>query len=146
MTPLLVLGSSVSQELPRKEAFGQVVNTPVALAPADTEDAGLGECLEDRADLVRWSPVPVDGRPGLDIRRRKRTILPNPRQQLCDERVVLVERGLAVACEAAVPGDAVPRHLGRRQDRQALVVGLVQPPLPVQPVLSPVAPVAGDPA
>jgi hypothetical protein len=43
-----------------------------------------------------------------------------------------------------VPRDAVPGQLGRRDQAQALVVGLIKRALPIQEAISPLAPVAAD--
>ncbi len=48
------------EELRREQPLDQVVHALVAFAPGDAEHAGLGERLEDRPDLVRRPPVPVD--------------------------------------------------------------------------------------
>ena len=71
-------------------------------------------------------------------------LVADPLEQLLDERRVLVERAAAVRLVAAVPRDPVPRQLGRRHDREHLVVRLVQRAVAVQELVRPGAPVAVD--
>ena len=59
---------------------------------------------------------------------------------LCSTKVV---RSCSLA--VPVPGDAVPRQLGGRDEGEALVVGLVDPALLVQEGVGPLAAIAGDP-
>ena len=72
-------------------------------------------------------------------------VRPDPLEQLLDERRVLIECRAIVTQPRPVPRDPVVRQLRRRQDREALVVGLEQRPLLVQEAVRPLAPVAGDP-
>ena len=55
-------------------------------------------------------------------------------------RNVLVRR----ASRVPIPGHAVPGELGRRDEREALVVGLVQPAVLVQERIGPLPPIAVD--
>ena len=91
MAALLAFGASLGEQVGRKEALGQVVDAPVAVAPGQPEDAGLGERLEDRADLVGRAPVPVDGGPRLDVGRGERSVLADPAEELLDQRAVVAE-------------------------------------------------------
>ncbi|MEP6639707.1 MAG: hypothetical protein ABJC39_10200, partial [Chloroflexota bacterium] len=58
---------------------------------------------------------------------------------------MLDERGRAVPGPMGVPADPVVGELRSGQQREALVVGLVQPAILVQERLGPGAPIAGDP-
>ncbi len=145
MPQLLLGGHPAGQQLRGEQPLGQVVDAAVALAARDREDAGLGQGLQQRPDLVRRSPVPVDRRPRLDVGRRQRPVLADPLQQLLDQRRVLVERLAGVRLVVAVPRDAIPRQLGRGHQREHLVVGLVERPVGVQEAVGPGPAVAGDP-
>ena len=68
MAQLVALGYPGCQQLTREEPLDQVVDAAVALPPAETQDARLGEGFENRPDLVRRPPVPVDRSPRLNVR------------------------------------------------------------------------------
>src|SRR3970040_1834200 len=57
----------------------------------------------------------------------------DPPQQLLDERGVLVESPAGVLRVVLVPGQAEPRQLGDRDDREALVIRLVEAAVLVPP-------------
>ena len=142
---LLALGSPLGEQRRGEEALDEVVHPPVPVAPGETQDPCLGECLQDGPHLVGGPPVPVDRRPRLQVRRRQRAVPPDPVEQLLHEGGVYVERGTGVLVAVQVPGDAVPGQLPGRHDGQALVVGLVQHPRPVEMLVRPGTAVAGDP-
>ena len=94
---LVAFGLPSREELPGEQALGQVVDPPIPLAPGQAEDARLGESLEDRPDLVRRPPVPVDRGAWREVGRAERAVLPDALEELLDQRGVLVE------CSAVVP-------------------------------------------
>ena len=141
---LLVLRAPLREQLGREQALREVVQAPVAVAAGDPEHARKRQRLEDRADLVRRAPVPVDRLAHLDVSGRQRPLLPDPLEQLGDELGVVVELAVPVRRRVAVPADPVVGQLRRRQQRQALVVGLVEPPFPVEQVIRPLSAVAVD--
>ena len=132
MFGLLADGSALGEEVHGEEALGQVVDAAVAVAPRDPKDAGLGERLKDRADLVRGAPVPVDRGARLDVGGGEPTVPADAVQQFLDERRVLVKRAAIVPDAGTIPGQAVERQLRGGQDAEALVVGLEQEPPFVQ--------------
>ena len=143
---LLVARPRRGEELRREEALDEVVDAAVAVPSGQPQDPGLGERLEDGPDRVRRPPVPVDGRAWLDVRGRQRAVAPDAVEQFLDQRCVYVEGARAVLALAEhVPRDAIPGHLRGRDDGQALVVGLVERPRPVQVAVGPVTAVAIDP-
>ncbi len=142
--PLVDQRPALREEVRREEPFDEVVDPTVPVPPGQAQDPRLGQRLEDRADLVRRAPVPVDRGARLDVGRGQGTVAPDPVEQLLDERGVDVERVRRVVVPAPVPGDPVPRQLGGRHDGQALVVGLVQDARAVQVVVRPAAAIAGD--
>jgi hypothetical protein len=133
------------EQVGREQPLRQVVDAAVPLAPRDPQDSGLGQRLEDRPDLVRRAPVPVDRLARLDVRGGQRAVLADPADELLDERGVLVERAAFVDPARAVPRDPIPRQLRRRHDREHLVERLEQRPLLVQERVGPFPAVAGDP-
>ena len=145
MAELVPLRGTLREKGGRKQALGEVVDTPVALPPGDREDTGLGERLQQRPHRVRRAPVPVDGGPGLMSVERQGPALADPREQLLHEGGVLVERPARVRDAPAVPGDPVPRQLGRGHEREHLVVRLVEDAIPIQEVLRPCSAVPGHP-
>ncbi len=145
VTQLLLGRHPAGQQVRWEQPIGQVVHAAVALTPRDREDPRLGQRLEQRADLIGGPPVPVDGRPRLDVGRRQRAVGTDAVQQLLDQGRVVVERAATVLDLSLVPGDPVPGQLRGRHQRQLLVVRLVQHPVAVQEVLGPLAPVAVDP-
>ena len=142
---LLPLGWSQGQQVSRIEPLHQVVDAPVPLAPGDAQDARLGQRLEDGPDLVRGTPVPVDGGARLDVGRGQRSVAPDPLQELLDERGVLVEGPALVRSAGPVPGQPVPRELGQRQQAEALVVGLEEDAVLVEERIGRGSPVVADP-
>ena len=72
-------------------------------------------------------------------------VRPDPLEQLFDERRVLIECRAVMTGPRPIPGDPVVRQLRRRQDREALVVGLEQRPFLVQQAVRPLPPIAVDP-
>src|SRR5215207_1387906 len=142
--PLLLLRPPLGEEVGREEPLGEVVQAPVAVAAGNPEHARQRQRLEDRAHLVRRAPVPVDRLTHLDVLGRQRPLLPDPLEQLGDELGVVVELAVPVRRRIAVPADPVVRQLRRRQQRETLVVGLVQPALAVEQVVRPLAAVAVD--
>ncbi len=142
---LLVLRAALGQQVGREQPLDQVVDAPVAVASGQPQDPGLGERLEHRANGVRRAPVPVDGRARFDVGRGQRPVSSDPVQQLLDQRGVLVERATVVLDAIDVPGDPVPGQLCRRDEREALVVGLVQLARLVQVGVGPGPAIAGDP-
>ena len=131
------------QELRREQPLGEVVDPAVALAPRDPEGPGLGQRLEDRPDLVGRTPVPLDRVASRDVGRRQRALRPDPVEQLIDERSMFVERGLFVPYPRAVPVDPVPGELGRRDEREALVVRLEEGSLLIEEMVRHLPSVAG---
>ena len=103
MPDLILLRVPLRQELGGEQALGQVVDPPIALAPGERQHPRLGERLEDRPDLVRRPPVPLDGGPWLDIGRGQGPARADPLEQLLHEGRVLVERGVAVRRLMPVP-------------------------------------------
>src|SRR5215207_6583164 len=142
--PLLLLRPPLGEEVGREEPLGEVVQAPVAVAAGNPEHARQRQRLEDRAHLVRRAPVPVDRLTHLDVLGRQRPLLPDPLEQLGHELGVVVELAVPVRRRIAVPADPVVRQLRRRQQRETLVVGLVQPALAVEQVVRPLAAVAVD--
>jgi hypothetical protein len=55
------------EQVGREQPLRKVVDAAVPLAPRDPEDSRLGQRLEDRPDLVRRAPVPVDRLARLDV-------------------------------------------------------------------------------
>ena len=141
---LLADGPALGQEVHGEEALGQVVDAAVAVASRDPQDAGLRERLQDRADLVRGAPVPVDRGARLDVGGGEATVPADAVQQLLHERRVLVERAAIVPGAGTIPGQAVERQLRGGQDAEALVVGLEQEPPLVQERVRHLAAVAGN--
>ena len=97
-------------------------------------------------DLVRRPPVPVDGA------RAARRPWPTWGRRAGSARGAQSTRSRwstnvpgSWAERAPVPGEAVPRQLGRGQDGEALVVGLEQRPLLVEQRVRPGPSVPGDP-
>ena len=134
----------LGEDLRGEESLGEVIDPEVALPPADPEDPGLGEALEDGPDLVGRAPVPVDRLARADVAGQQRAAVPDPPEELLDEGCVLVEGAAFVPRAHPVPDPAIERELGDGHDVEALVVGLVQAPVLVQPVVGPLAAVAGD--
>ena len=64
---------------------------------------------------------------------------PDPVEQLVDEGGMLVEGALLVTDPRPVPVDPVPGQLGRRDEREALVVRLEQRSLLVEEGVRPVS-------
>ena len=141
---LLTLRRPLRQQAGGKQPLRQVVDTAVPLAAHDRDDPGLRQRLEQRADLVGGPPVPVDRLAGCDVGGRERSLVPHPPEELLDQRRVLVERLAAMVLVPAIPGDAVPRQLGGRHDREHLVVRLVQGTVAVEEVVRPRPAVAVD--
>ena len=142
---LLVDGPRGFEQRRREQPLHEVVDPPVAVPAGQAEDPRLGERLQDGADRVGRAPVPVDGGPRFEIGGRERPVAADPLQELFDERRVLVERPAIVADPVEVPGDAIPGHLGGRDDREALVVGLVEGPGAIQVLVHPVPSVSRHP-
>src|SRR4029453_1548873 len=63
VSELLARRMAVGEELRREQSLDEVVDPLVAVAPGDAQDPGLAERLEDRPDLIRRAPVPVDRPP-----------------------------------------------------------------------------------
>ena len=141
---LLELRRPLGEELGWEQSLDQVVDPAVSLAPGDPEDPGLGERLEDRPDLVRRAPVPVDRGAGREVGRGEMAVGPDPLEELLDERGVLVEDAAVVRGAVEVPGDPEPGQVGRGDEAQALVVGLVENPLVVEEIVGQLAAVARD--
>ena len=142
--PLFVRGQARLQQLGRKQPLDQVVDSPVAVAAHQPKHAGQGERFEDRADLIGWTPEPIDGFSRLDVGGGQRSVALYAIQQLPDQCRVLLERRVRVPCVAQIPTDPVPRQLRGRDQAQAFVVGLVERTLSVQKVVGPLAAVAAD--
>ncbi len=141
---LLELRRPLGEEVGREQSLDQVVDPAVALAPGDPEDPRLGESLEDRPDLVRRAPVPVDLRARGNLGRRQMPVGSDPLEELSDERGVLVEDADVFRGAVLVPGDPKPGQVGRRDEAQPLVVGLVENSLVVEEGVGQLAAVARD--
>ena len=144
VTPLLVGVPVVGEQAGREEPLGQVVVTAVAMASHKPQDTRLRQSLQQRPHRVRRPPVPRDRRSGFEVDRAERPLGGDPAEQAVDERGVLDEDAVAVTLMGAVPGQAEPRQLVRRQERKALVVRLEQPAFFVEEGICHVASVAGD--
>ena len=132
----------LGEEVGREQPLDQVVDPAVAVPPCDPEDPGLGERLEDRAHLVRRAPVPVDRGAGRDVGRRQVPVRPDPLEELLDERRVLVEDAAGLLGAVEIPRDPEEGQVGRRDDAEALVVGLVEDALLVEERVGQLAAVA----
>ena len=128
----LARGHDSIEDLRREQSLDEVVDPAVAVASGEPEDPRLRQRLEERPDLIGRTPVPVDRRLWSDVLRGHRTRRPDPVHELLDEGRMLVERATVVPESRAVPRDPVPGQLGRRNEREALVVDLEQGPLLVQ--------------
>ena len=71
-------------------------------------------------------------------------VLPDPLEKLGDERGVLHEDAGLLHGAVQVPGDPIPGQVGRRDEAQALVVGLVENALLVEKCVGQLAAVARD--
>src|SRR5215212_6315614 len=137
-------GAALGKDVRREEPLGEVVDPEIALAPDDAEDARLGQALEDRPDLVGGAPVPVDRLARAHVARQERTPVADPAEQLLDEWRVRIERPVVVPLARSIPRPPVQGQLRDGNDVEALVVGLVEAPVLVQPVVCPLAAIPGD--
>ena len=74
---LLALGLAFREQVGREEALGEVVDAPVALAPRDAEDPGLGQRLEDGPRLTSV-PSTSRSRPVGSSPSREGAVAPDP--------------------------------------------------------------------
>ncbi len=142
-----LLGLLQLQELRRHEALDEVVVAAVAVSTADADAPGDEQRLHHRAAGPCRRPPPIDGMTVLaEGRGREWSIGLEPTKDGLGDVGLLGQDVVVVVGGAALPGDPVMGQLVHREQVEALVVELDQPPIrAVQPLLAPIAPVASDP-
>ena len=141
-----LLGLLQLQKLGRHEPLDEVVVAAVAVSAADADAPGDEQRLHHRAAGPRRRPPPVDGVTVLaEGRSREGSIGLEPTKDGLGDVGLLGQDVVVVVGRAALPGDPVVGQLVHREQVEALVVELDQPPIrAVQPLLAPFAPVASD--
>ncbi len=109
---------ALGEEVGREEAFHEVVDPPIAVAPRRAPGCpASARASRIGADLVRRVASTSRSSPrGADVGGGERAVSSDPVEQLLDEIGVFDEGALrAWPARCTVPGDAIPRQLGGRQ-------------------------------